>query len=183
MMPEVKVLCAGRIRRDGKTVLEAHSTSSLIVCGDVRIVVDTSSRENRSALLSGLHSAGLSAGSVDILVNTHSHYDHTANNDLFAGAKLVAGPLPPGAEEFEIAPGARLVPTPGHTVDSISVFVASDKRYAIVGDAIPTQDNFVRWVAPGVNYDERVALGSMGRIARFAQVIVPGHGPAFVIDR
>jgi N-acyl homoserine lactone hydrolase len=179
----VRVLCPGMIRRDGKVVLEARSTVSLITCADHNIIVDTSSHENRSVLLGALRDAGLETKDVDILVNTHGHHDHTANNDLFREAKKIAGPLDPVNGEVQLAKGVRLVPTPGHSVDSISVFVDADLRYAIVGDAIPTEDNFVRWVPPGVNYDEVVALESMERIARFAQVVIPGHGPAFPVDR
>ena len=184
MTPRVEVLCPGRIRRNGKVVLEAHSTVSLIACADHRIIVDTSSRENRAILVEALRDVRLDAKDVDILVNTHGHHDHTENNDLFPAARKVLGPLGRMNEEgAHLAEGVWLVPTPGHTEDSISVFVDAELRYAIVGDAIPTQDNFLRWVPPGLNYDERVALDSMERIVHFAQVIIPGHGPAFPVDR
>lgn len=81
----------------------------------------------------------------------------------------------------EIAEGVELVYTPGHTWNSMSVFVkGSDRNYIIAGDAIPTEDNFRRNLPPRLNVCKDVALKSMKEIKSFADVIVPGHGLPFV---
>lgn len=186
MRPVVKVLCEGLLHKENDFILEAHSTSTLVLCDDVRIVVDTSSHSYRERLYAGLMEAGVDPSEVDVVVNTHSHHDHNANNDIFDRATVIEGGS--GAQvkdggSVPLCPGATIVHTPGHTPDSISVFVVAEKRYAIVGDALPTYDNFRRWVPPGINFDPRTAIRSMELICSFAQVIVPGHGAPFPNDR
>jgi len=181
-LPEVHVLCQGMIRREGNTILEAHSSSTLVVCSDLTIVVDTSSAEYRPKVLNGLKGRGIDPRQVSLVINTHTHHDHSSNNDLFPYAELLVYDRRPPAE-IELRPGVMIVPTPGHTRGSVSLFVVSHRRYAIVGDAIPTQDNYLRWVPPGLNYDPEEALRSMRRIVDFADVIIPGHSAPFETKR
>jgi glyoxylase-like metal-dependent hydrolase (beta-lactamase superfamily II) len=54
--------------------------------------------------------------------------------------------------------------------------------WVMAGDALPTADNYVAWVPPGINYDTEVALESMRHIVELADTIVPGHGPPFKKD-
>lgn len=180
-LPQVRVLCEGFIRRNGKAILEAHGSSTLVLCGPHKLVVDTSSPAYRDRVLAAMIREGIDPEQVDLLVNTHDHHDHVGNNQLFRRAKPLA--LGRGEKEMSICPGVRLIATPGHTSSSVSVFVESEVRYAIVGDAIPTRDNYEKWLPPGINYDPDLALGSMRSIVDFADVIVPGHGPPFRVDR
>lgn len=180
---EVIVLCNGFIRREGQVVLEAHSSSTLVRSKAHIIVIDTSSSEYRPRIEERLREREVDPGDVDIVINTHNHVDHRANNDLFPKARLISGPLGKGKDPTELSSGIQLVGTPGHTPESISVFVKAEKRYAIVGDAIPTQSNFLKWVPPSANYDPDLALRSMERIAKFAEIIVPGHDAPFHADR
>ena len=62
--------------------------------------------------------------------------------------------------------------TPGHTRGSMSVVVSADRTYVMAGDAIPTKDNYLKWGPSKVNYDPKVALESMHRIADIADVII-----------
>jgi N-acyl homoserine lactone hydrolase len=185
MSAKVNVLCEGMIRRDGKVVLEAHSSSTLVRTKQHVIVVDTSSTANRSKILASLESLKVRPEEVDILVITHDHHDHCENNDLFPKAKVIKFDSEPAeeGEEKRIGPSVRLVRTPGHTPGSVSVFVQSDRKYAIVGDALPIVDNYLKWVPPGLNYDPEKALRSMRRIVDWADVVVPGHGAPFEIRR
>src|SRR3989304_6925460 len=69
--------------------------------------------------------------SVRYIINTHSHFDHTAGNKdlkLASGAKLVAHKLAPIEKDTSVADGDNLkigkitmkvIHTPGHTPDSI----------------------------------------------------------------
>ncbi|MDX6281287.1 MAG: N-acyl homoserine lactone hydrolase [Kribbellaceae bacterium] len=108
----------------------------------------------------------LDPASIDIVVNTHLHFDHCGGNHLFAGKPIyvqrqeLADALSqqeytvrewveaPGVEyvpvdgELELLPGVRLVPGPGHTRGSQLVLVDSDlQRTAVVGDlAISSRD-------------------------------------------
>lgn len=183
----VDVVCEGVIKRDGKKVVEAHSTCSLVRIADHNILVDTSSNEYRPRLVDGLSRVGLQPKDIDVLVNTHAHYDHNSNNDLFPEAKLYAHPLdrPRGrftaVESAELADGVMIVHTPGHSAGSISVFVQADLRTVIAGDAIPTEDNYLKDVPPAHHTDRGQAVSSMHRILAWAERVVPGHGPAFLV--
>lgn len=185
MSAKVDVLCQGTIRRDGKVVLEAHSSSTLVRTKQHVIVVDTSSSANRSRIITSLESLKVRPEDVGILVITHDHHDHCSNNDLFPKAKMMVFDSESAQEDEEsrIDASARLVHTPGHTPGSVSLFVESDRRYAIVGDALPIVDNYLKWVPPGLNYDPEKALRSMRRIVDWADVVVPGHGAPFEIRR
>lgn len=181
-VPEVRVLVEGMIRRDGKAILEAHSSSTLVSVGAPLMVVDTSSAEYRPRLLAALEARGVDPKRIKLVVNTHPHHDHTGSNELFPNAEvLVYDRRLEG--DIELGAGISVVPTPGHTRGSVSVFVAADRKYAIVGDAMPTEDNYRRWLPPGLNYDPEEALRSMRRIAEFADVVIPGHGAPFALRK
>ncbi|MCU1472011.1 N-acyl homoserine lactonase family protein [Amnibacterium sp.] len=104
------------------------------------------------------HPIDLSA--VDLIVNTHLHYDHCGGNHLFAGRPIhvqrqeledaltedhytirewVEAPgvqYAPVDGELELLPGIRLVPTPGHTRGSQVVVVETGGRPAVIaGDS------------------------------------------------
>lgn len=189
-MSEIKldVLAVGSLVRDGKRILEAHSSSTLVRNGERNIVVDTSSEERKDSILYSLQQLGILPEEIDTVVITHLHDDHTGNIGLFPRARLMAHEheSPPfdwtilkGGEE--LIPGVKVMHTPGHSPGSISVFVEADRRYAIAGDALPTEDNYVKNVPPGIHYDRDVALQSIKRIVDYAQVVVPGHGFPFLV--
>lgn len=189
-MTSVNVLCEGFIRRENGVILEAHSSSTLVRSDSLNIVVDTSSVSNREKIIRSLTAAGLEPKDIDVVVNTHLHFDHCENNDLFTDALVIAHALESPGRGFkpirgskELADGVIIVHTPGHTEGSVSVLVESGVRYAVAGDAIPTVDNYVKWVPPGLNFDADLALASMKEIVDFADIVIPGHGPPFRVDR
>ena len=183
-MNQVVTVVTGRIRREGKRVVEAHSTSTLVLSPEARILVDTSSRENRSKLMEGLERARISPSEIDVVVLTHLHHDHMGNLDLFPRARKLARAeerpfegIEPVTEDMELAPGVSLLHTPGHTLGSMSVVARTDGAvFAIAGDAMPTRDNHERWLPPGINVDPQLALSSMERICR-AGTVFRSRGP------
>ena len=190
-MNYLDVLAIGYLIRDetGK-ILQAHSTSTLIRTDDRLIVVDTSSKEMRPALKIALKQIGVFAKDVDTVVLTHNHNDHTANCDMFPNAKVLihSGEDHPrrGAEivdgDLSLAKGIELRHTPGHSWDSMSVFVGGpDRKYVIAGDAIPLEDNYRKNVPPALHVCKDLAMKSIKTISDYADVIVPGHGGPFKI--
>jgi len=187
-MNRLDVLAVGSLIRDGSTILEAHSSSTFIRAGDTNIVVDTSSKEMLPSIKTSFRQIGILPKDVDIVVLTHMHRDHCTNNDLFKNAKFYVRTeerpegkeYVPVSENIGIAPGVRLVHTPGHTRGSMSVFVQSDRKYVIAGDAIPLEDNHRRMVPPRINYDAATAMESIKSITDYANVIIPGHGFPFL---
>lgn len=102
---------------------------------------------------------GVDLDSITAVVNTHLHFDHCGGNHLFAGRPVyvqrreledartvddytirewvdAAGvQYVPVDGEFELVPGVRLVPAPGHTGGSqIVVVEAEEGRTVIAGD-------------------------------------------------
>lgn len=104
----------------------------------------------------------LDPASIDIVVNTHLHFDHCGGNHLFAGTPIYVQQAelddartrpdytipewvdPPGVElryvpvdgELELLPGVRLVPAPGHTRGSQVVVVetGTSRPSVVAGD-------------------------------------------------
>ncbi len=192
MTVQVSVLKDGTIERDPDgTILDASSSVTLVQAGGTNIIVDTGMPHDAEEILEALHRHGLDGEDIDIVVNTHCHHDHTGCNRLFGVAEVIVH-TKEGAPrcisgrsrriewDTELLPGVLIILTPGHTRGSISVAADTPEgTWVMAGDALPTLDNYVGWVPPGINYDETVAMVSMKRIIDLAWMIVPGHGPAF----
>lgn len=133
---------------------------------DGRVLVDTGIKELHPAaadLDPRLRPTGeweLDLASIDIVVNTHLHFDHCGGNYLFAGKPIYVQrhelddarskddyTIPdwvdaPGVQyipvdgELELLPGVRLVPAPGHTRGTQIVVIENGKHPIVVcGDA------------------------------------------------
>ncbi|WP_029145439.1 MBL fold metallo-hydrolase [Microbacterium luticocti] len=132
-----------------------------------RVLVDTGLTERHPAVadldpqLHPLSEQDLDLASVDMVVNTHLHFDHCGGNHLFSGTPIYVQRQelddarqqddytirewvdPPGATaayvpvdgEFTLLPGVRLVPAPGHTRGSQIVVIETDHGpIVIAGD-------------------------------------------------
>jgi len=189
-MISLDILCVGRLERDEDgTILEADSTSVLIRAEGRLIVVDPSTEYMRAAIKTSFKQIGVFPKDVDTVVLTHSHDDHTGNLDLFKKAKVIMhsggeNEVPRAelfdGDEMQLCPGVRLVHTPGHCPDEISVFVDADRHYAIAGDTVPLEDNLKKNIPPRINTDREQALESIKKIREYADVVVPGHGFPFM---
>ena len=191
-MIQLDVLCVGDLVRDeeGK-ILKADSTSVLIRAPGHKIVVDPSTKYLRPAVKTSFKQIGVFPHEVDIVILTHAHQDHTENLGMYKKAKVYIHSGSdieiPGAEvvkedDFKICDGVRMVHTPGHCPEQCSVFVQADRRYAIVGDTIPLEDNLRKMVPPAINTDPEQALESIKRVADYADVVIPGHGFPFMTE-
>ena len=181
------ILAVGSLLKEDNEIKEAHSTSTLIRTENMTIVVDTSSKYLKPAIKSSLKQLKVLPEDVDVVILTHSHHDHTENNDMFKKAKFYIREeeakegCASVSKDMEICKGVKLVHTPGHTRGSMSVFVNADRKYAITGDAVPLEDNIRKMVPPGLHYDKEEAMKSIKTIMAYADVIVPGHGFPFTV--
>jgi N-acyl homoserine lactone hydrolase len=130
---------------------------------DARVLVDTGITELHPAAADldpriwPLSEQDLDLASIDIVVNTHLHFDHCGGNHLFAGKPIYVQRRelgdarseenytirewvdPPGVEymtvegEHELLPGLRLLPAPGHTAGMQVVVVETGERPVVVG--------------------------------------------------
>jgi N-acyl homoserine lactone hydrolase len=130
---------------------------------DGRVLVDTGLTELHPAAadmdprLRPLHEQDFDLAGIDIVVNTHLHFDHCGGNHLFAGKPIYVQRReledarqvedytirewvdPPGVSyvpvdgELELLAGLRLVPAPGHTRGTQVVVVETDSRPIVIG--------------------------------------------------
>jgi len=130
---------------------------------DGRVLVDTGMTElhplvaDMDPRLAPLDVQGFDVGSVDIVVNTHLHFDHCGGNGLFAGTPIyvqrreledarteddytirewVDAPgvtYVPVDGVHELLPGVRLVPAPGHTRGLQAVVVDTGDGTVVIG--------------------------------------------------
>ncbi len=130
---------------------------------EARVLVDTGMTQLHPAVadmdprLTPLsRQAGFDVASIDIVVNTHLHFDHCGGNHLFPGKPIYVQRLElddalneddytirewvdaPGVRyvpvdgALELLPGLRLVPTPGHTRGSQVVVVETGGQPVVV---------------------------------------------------
>src|ERR1044072_5831412 len=125
---------------------------------DARVLVDPGLTELHPAVadldprLQPLSEQDIDLAGIDIVVNTHLHFDHCGGNHLFAGKPFYVQRLEvddarslddytirewvdaPGVEyvpvdgELELLPGLRLLPAPGHTPGTQVVVVETGGR-------------------------------------------------------
>jgi N-acyl homoserine lactone hydrolase len=130
---------------------------------DARVLVDTGLTELHPAVRDldprprPLSEQGVDLAGIDFIVNTHLHFDHCGGNHLFAGKPIhvqrrelddarteddytirewVDAPgvtYLPVDGEYELLPGIRLVPAPGHTRGTQIVVVDNGARPIVVG--------------------------------------------------
>ena len=133
---------------------------------DARVLVDTGMTQLHPAVadmdprpIPLSTQADFDVAGIDVVVNTHLHFDHCGGNHLFAGRPTYVQRRElddarskddytirewvdaPGVQyvpvdgELELLPGVRLVPTPGHTPGSQVVVVeAAGRPVVIAGD-------------------------------------------------
>lgn len=189
-MIRLDLLAVGDLEKDDDgNITKADATCTLIKTDNGIIVVDPSTIFLRPMIKDSFMHIGVYPKDVSYVVLTHTHRDHMENLSLFPNATVyvhegeeieVPGAIILTEGEFQLMPGIRLVHTPGHTKGSMSVFVESERRYVVAGDAIPTENNFRRMAPPSTNYDKDLALQSIKMIKRYADVVIPGHGFPFM---
>jgi N-acyl homoserine lactone hydrolase len=153
------VLVADLLAEDERIPLYVH----VIDHPEGRVLVDTGMTELHPAVadldprLTPLNEQPLDLAGIDIVVNTHLHFDHCGGNHLFAGKPVyvqrrelddalseddytirewVQAPgiqYTPVDGELDLLPGLRLVPAPGHTRGMQVVVVETGARPVVVG--------------------------------------------------
>ncbi|HEX7993366.1 MAG TPA: MBL fold metallo-hydrolase, partial [Streptosporangiaceae bacterium] len=84
---QVHILQDGYARED-ETGERVGSTVTLIVDGDVVVIVDPGMVSSRADLLAALAAQGVAPEAVTDVVFSHHHPDHTVNAALFPAARI-----------------------------------------------------------------------------------------------
>lgn len=184
-MPAVFLVKPGSIKRDEDgRILDARSSVTIIACGQHTIIVDSGAEGEEELIRREMVRIGIRPEEINTLVNTHSHPDHCGNNHLFSRAMILDA-----KDGAVIAPGVRIIATPGHSMDSISVAIevngAESQKLVIVisGDALPTFGNFLKNVPPALHVDRNLAVDSMRKILSLSDIVIPGHDFPFSVRR
>ncbi|MBD3229190.1 MAG: MBL fold metallo-hydrolase [Candidatus Lokiarchaeota archaeon] len=192
MIKNIKILRPGYlIRSINGVILDARSTIILVQTKTSNILIDTSAKKDAKILLDALRRKKLTFNDIDIIINTHGHMDHIGNIELFKTAKIYSHYLNKFVKSaikirkfpFKINDGIKLIETPGHSFDSISVILKWNKVYVASGDCIPLKSNLINWIPPIMNIDPVRAIQSMKKITKIADVIIPGHDKPFKINK
>ncbi|MFD9499639.1 MBL fold metallo-hydrolase [Streptomyces sp. NPDC060035] len=164
------------------------ATVSYISDGGRRVIVDPGMVAGRERILGPLAESGIGPDDITDVVLSHHHPDNTMNVGLFGRARVHDHKAiyrndqwtDRDAEGYELTSSLRLIRTPGHSREDITLLAGTDSGVvAFVGDL---------WWRPNGPVDDPVApdheilLASRLRVLAAADLIVPGHGPAFPAD-
>ncbi|MFF6901049.1 MBL fold metallo-hydrolase [Streptomyces hydrogenans] len=179
------VLTTGYVGSTGPGVA---ATVSYITEGDRHVIFDPGMVAHVGAILDPLAALGLGPDDVTDVVLSHHHPDNTLNAGLFPRARVhdhrveYAGDgwTNRDAEGHELTPSLRLIRTPGHSAEDITLLAGTAEGVvAFAGDlwwhaAGPADDP----VAP----DRALLRASRQRVLAVADLVVPGHGAPFTPD-
>jgi glyoxylase-like metal-dependent hydrolase (beta-lactamase superfamily II) len=165
------------------------SSITLVQDGEARIVVDPGMVASRSLIIDPLRELGVHPESVTHVFLSHHHPDHTVNIALFPGAEVVDFWaryqddlwLDHEGDGHRLSERATLWVTPGHTGQDASLIVeADDGVYAMThlwwyADRTPAIDP--------LGDDQAAIERGRERVLEVADVVIPGHGGAFRVQR
>lgn len=184
MTPTVKIIKSGYFKWIGKNRCQTGSNVVLIQDGKKNILVDTGSPGEDRKIITGLKKEKLKPADIDIVILTHPHADHIANNFLFPKALFIDSLGEFRGDKFslvsaerQITKNVRITKTPGHALEDISIIVNNTESgiIAVVGDLYwHGGDNKLFQVESPKN----LAV-SRKKILLIADYLIPGHGEMF----
>jgi glyoxylase-like metal-dependent hydrolase (beta-lactamase superfamily II) len=185
-MTSVHVLHSGYIRENGTRV---GSSVTLIRDGDTSIVADPGMVADVKHILDPLAALEFRPDAVTHVFLSHHHPDHTMNVALFPQAEVVdfwaryRGDewLDHDGDGHRITPHTQLWLTPGHSEEDATLLVeADDGVYALTHlwwrtDRTPEVDPY--------SFDQSLLERGRARVLAAADIVIPGHGEPFRVDR
>ena len=157
--------------------------------GNQHIVIDPGLVASQLEILEPLARLGVQPEQVTDVVISHHHPDHTMNVGLFGKARVHSGTAIYFGDQWDdaqadrsISPSVRLIATPGHQPEDISVVIDGEDSTGNSGIVIYTHE---WWMESGPEVDPYAAdpnklAASRKKILDLKPVqIIPAHGPAF----
>lgn len=184
MEPTVKIIKLGYFKWIGKNRCQTGSNVVLICDSGKNILVDTGSPGEDKKIIAGLKKEKLKPKDIDIVVLTHPHADHIANNFLFPKALFIDSLGEFKGDKFllakaerQITKNIRTTKTPGHALEDISIIVNNTEFgiIAIIGDLFwrGGDSKLIQVESP------KNLAGSRKKILLMADYLIPGHGKMF----
>ena len=184
-MATVDVLVTGHVEQTDAGDSSVHPTVSLVRDGDLVVVVDPGILSDPALLTVALAGHGLTAADVTHVFVTHHHIDHTRNIGMFPTARVVDVDsvydgslwLEHDGDGYHLSDDVRVIETPGHAAECAALVVDTpDGTVALThawwfADMTPVEDPLA--------WDQEALERSRARLLGIADVVVPGHGPAF----
>ena len=183
-MTNVDLIHAGYLRGD-----HTGGSVSLVRDGATIIVADPGLVASRSLILDPMAALGVRPEAVTHVFLSHHHPDHTVNIALFPNAEVIDYAcryrddlwIDHDGDGWQLSEHVTLWQTPGHTNEDASLIVAADDGvYALThlwwsADRTPEIDPY----AP----DQAVLEAQRARVLAVADVVIPGHGESFRVER
>ena len=180
-MTEVKILVEGYTSKNNDKN-RTCPTITLVKDRGVVMVVDPGTVEEQEILIKKLKENNLTVEEVNFVCITHAHMDHYRNAGMFPNAKTFGCFGLWYGDKFEkigknLTRDIKIVKTPGHSDDSITLFVKTKKgKIAICGDVFwkenfPEKDIYAN--------DMKKLRESRKKVLKNADFIIPGHGKMF----
>lgn len=165
---------------------------------DKNTLIDTGAGLNKDYLFSKLRENGVEPEDIEIIVNTHCHFDHIGGNHFFPNAKIAVHRLDAVSmrnkdtlgtsmsafgdegnsrvdielEEGDEVSGFKVIHTPGHTSGGICLW---DGENLISGDTIFAGGGVGRMDIGGDYADMKNSVEKLLKLD--VKNIYPGHGP------
>jgi len=205
-MVEIKILVKGihkHVEGSGDNKVFKIGSTVTLIKSNKNIIVDAGYFPYKDELVKNLKAEGLNPEDIDVVILTHPHLDHVANTHLFTKAKIFCkfNLEYPGqfhdpakgyvyrvelAENTVIADDVKIILTPGHTFDMISVIVQTKQGVVVIaGDAISSEEftNLEKEPPTMLIHDLNKYNASRKKILKIADYIIPGHGDIFKVTR
>lgn len=188
-MSEVRILIEGYTNADsvGDSGEEkTATTSALIKDGKWIIVTDPGVLESQNVMVDALSREGLKVSDVNLVIVTHSHFDHYRNVGMFSEAKgLEYWGLWDGQKvetwKEQFTNDIRIIKTPGHNYDALTILVKTKEGIVAIAGDLWWKENY-----PDVDSyasDMEKLKESRRKVLELAEYIIPGHGPMFKVKK
>jgi glyoxylase-like metal-dependent hydrolase (beta-lactamase superfamily II) len=160
------------------------STVSFVRDGTALIVVNPGMVADIESILRPLGHLGVRPEAVTDVVLLSARPAHMVNAALFPVARLHDATAvyqndrkaPRPADGFLISPSARLIQTPGHRPDDLTLLVATIRGIVALTHLWSSRSDSPEWLADG---DPGASRQAKTRVLGVASRIVPAHGAPF----